>query len=76
MKFEEIGYASVKGMLHEGKNLLITLMTTESLHDHETFTEMLMLIMHLKEELDVRDITSLSEAERQHLVQDMSALYR
>ena len=52
-----------------------TLMTTESLHDHETFTEMLMLIMHLKEELDARDITSLTEEERLHLEQDMATLY-
>ena len=76
VQLAKIELGDLKHMLHEGKNLLITLMTTESLHDHETFTEMLMLIIHLKEELDVRDITSLSEAERQHLEQDMSALYR
>lgn len=66
----------LRHILHEGKNLLITLITNESLHDHETFTEMLMLIMHLKEELDVRDISSLNESERLHLEQDMTALYR
>lgn len=72
----KVDLVELKQMLHEGKNLLITLMTTESLHDHETFTEMLMLIMHLKEELDVRDISSLNESERLHLEQDMTALYR
>ncbi len=72
----KVDLVELKQMLHEGKNLLITLMTTESLHDHETFTEMLMLIMHLKEELDVRDISSLNESERSHLEQDMTALYR
>ena len=73
---EKVDLIQLKELLHDGKNLLITLMTTESLHDHETFTEMLMLIMHLKEELDLRDISSLNESERLHLEQDMTALYR
>lgn len=72
----KVDLVQLKELLHDGKNLLITLMTTESLHDHETFTEMLMLIMHLKEELDLRDISSLNEVERLHLEQDMTALYR
>ena len=76
VQLPKIDLHQLKGMLHEGKNLLITLMTTESLHDHETFTEMLMLIMHLKEELDARDITSLTDEERLHLEQDMATLYR
>ncbi len=66
----------LRHILHEGKNLLITLITNESLHDHETFTEMLMLIMHLKEELDTRDCGKLTETERQHLEHDMEAMYR
>ena len=76
VSLEKVDLIQLKDLLHDGKNLLITLMTTESLHDHETFTEMLMLIMHLKEELDLRDISSLNESERLHLEQDMTALYR
>lgn len=76
VSLEKVDLIQLKELLHDGKNLLITLMTTESLHDHETFTEMLMLIMHLKEELDLRDISSLNESERHHLEQDMTALYR
>ena len=76
VSLEKVDLIQLKELLHDGKNLLITLMTTESLHDHETFTEMLMLIMHLKEELDLRDISSLNESERLHLEQDMTALYR
>lgn len=76
VSLEKVDLIQLKDLLHDGKNLLITLMTTESLHDHETFTEMLMLIMHLKEELDLRDISSLNESERHHLEQDMTALYR
>ena len=73
VSLEKVDLIQLKDLLHDGKNLLITLMTTESLHDHETFTEMLMLIMHLKEELDLRDISSLNESERLHLEQDMTA---
>ncbi|MDE5978372.1 MAG: hypothetical protein K2G70_07930 [Turicibacter sp.] len=76
VNLSKINLNDLKQMLHEGKSLLITLMTTESLHDHETFTEMLMLIMHLKEELDMRDISSLSKEEVQHLEEDMVAIYR
>ena len=54
----------------------ISFIELESLHDHETFTEMLMLILHLKEELDMRDYESLTETEKLHLTHDMEALYR
>ena len=35
MSLEKVDLIQLKELLHDGKNLLITLMTTESLHDHE-----------------------------------------
>lgn len=76
VKLSKIDIDQLRHILHEGKNLLITLITNESLHDHETFTDMLMLTMHLKEELDTRDCNNLTEVEREHLERDMEAMYR
>ena len=76
VSLDKVDLKQLHDILHEGKNLLITLVTNESLHDHETFTEMLMLVLHLNEELDMRDYESLTETEKLHLTHDMEALYR
>jgi len=76
VQLTKVDLKELQQILHEGKNIMITLMTTDSLHEHETFTEMLMRIMHLKEELDTQDIADLSDLKRMHLEQDMAAIYR
>ena len=76
VQLTKIDLRELQQILHEGKNIIITLMTTDSLHEHETFTEMLMRIMHLKEELDTQDITDLSNIKCTHLEEVMAAFYR
>ena len=71
----EIDFEQLKETLHANKNLLITLATNESLHDHETFTKLIMLLLHLKEELDMRTILELNQKEKDHLANDIAELY-
>lgn len=66
----------IKDSLHESKNLLVILISNEYLHDHETFTETIMALFHLKEEIDTRYNIDIKEYEKEHLESDISQVYR
>ncbi|WP_195938799.1 hypothetical protein [Romboutsia sp. 1001713B170131_170501_G6] len=66
----------IKNSLHESKNLLVILISNEYLHDHETFTETIMALFHLKEEIDTRYNLDIQEYEKEHLESDISQVYR
>lgn len=62
--------------LHGSRDLLITLITNENLHEHETFTKMLMGLMHLKEEIDTRCCLDIEDYEKSHIEKDMAYVYK
>lgn len=72
----KINVDKLKIELDNTKDLLITLVTNESLHDHGTFTEMLLSLMHLKEELDTRWNEKIEEYEKNHLEKDIIVAYK
>lgn len=72
----KINIRELKEELHESKDLLITFITNESLHDHETFTDMIMSLLHLKEEIDSRCCLEIEEYEKTHIESDMAVAYR
>jgi hypothetical protein len=62
--------------LQEGKDLVIRLMENPSLHEHEIFSDMLLAIFHLTEELLRRDsLDKNSPEDKQHLVNDTKRAY-
>jgi hypothetical protein len=66
----------LQSLLDENRDLLITLITNESLLDHETFTEMIMSLMHLKEELNSRYSDDIEEYEVEHIQKDIEIAYK
>ena len=76
LDIDKIDFNGLKKLFDENKNLLITLATNESLHDHETFTKLLMLLLHLKEELDMRTVFDLNPHEKDHLENDIAKVYQ
>ena len=50
----KVSLEDIRKNLDANKDLLISLIANENLIEHETFTEMLMSIMHLREELNTR----------------------
>jgi len=54
---------------------LVNLLQNPNLLEHETFTESLMALFHVTEELAARDLDKLSEADLQHLKHDLERAY-
>lgn len=66
----------IKHMLLEKKEFLISLIANQSLLEHETFTETLMSIIHISEELYGRCNNNIEPYEVEHLNKDISIAYR
>lgn len=63
-------------MLLECRPNLLSLLENPALLEHETFTELLMAVFHLAEELRLRyDFTALSEIDKEHLTGDVKRAY-
>ncbi|MGD9161566.1 MAG: hypothetical protein PVG39_24345 [Desulfobacteraceae bacterium] len=54
---------------------LVNLLQNPNLLEHETFTESLMALFHITEELAARDLDNLSEEDRLHTKQDLERAY-
>lgn len=72
----KIDLEQLKYKLDSNKDLFITLISNNNLHVNEEFTDMLMSLMHLKEELDTRYVTGIKEYELDHIQKDISRSYK
>ena len=72
----KVSLENIKNNLDENKELLISLIANENLIEHETFTEMLMSIMHLREELNTRLSMDMQEYELEHIEKDIMLAYK
>ena len=76
INIDKINLRDIRNRLDNNKDLLINLISNGSLLEHETFTEMLMTIMHLKEELDTRYSKDIEEYEIKHIEKDLMDVYK
>ncbi|MDD1763846.1 MAG: hypothetical protein LUQ70_03915 [Methanobacteriaceae archaeon] len=66
----------IKNFLMEKKSFILTLLENPNLMEHETFTDLLWAIFHLKEELEKRDdLNHLAKSDYQHLRFDIERVY-
>jgi hypothetical protein len=66
----------LKQLLVGKREFLLHLLENQNLLEHDTFTELLMAVFHLTEELAYRkDITHLSGEDQKHLANDMRRAY-
>jgi hypothetical protein len=66
----------VKQLLVGKREFLLHLLENPNLLEHDTFTELLMAVFHLTEELASRkDVTHLSGEDQKHLANDMKRAY-
>jgi hypothetical protein len=69
--------ARIKAFLAEKSPLLVRLLENPNLLEHETFTDLLWAVLHIKEELEFRfDLTELSAADHTHVHGDLERAYR
>ena len=69
-------FEAIDMMLQEVRPELLRLLENPSLLEHETFTELLMAVFHLAEELRMRyDFASMKTPDHDHLVGDVKRAY-
>jgi len=67
----------IKTFLGERSPLLIRLLENPNLLEHESFTDLLWAVLHIKEELEYRfDLAELSDADKAHVQGDLERAYR
>ncbi|MBI5664438.1 MAG: hypothetical protein HZC49_05035 [Nitrospirae bacterium] len=72
----EIPFGRLKNYLAEKRNFLLRLLENPVLLEHESFTDLLMAVFHLTEELANRtDIDTLPDSDLQHLSGDINRVY-
>jgi hypothetical protein len=70
----DLGY--LKQMLIQERAFLLRLLENQNLLEHDTFTELLMGIFHLTEELDSRtDVLNLPQSDMKHIANDIKRAY-
>jgi len=68
--------AGLKQLLVREREFFLRLLENQNLLEHDTFTNLLMAVFHLTEELESRaDISKLSETDKKHITNDMKRAY-
>lgn len=76
IKYNSKDLTKIKEMLQTCNSHLLRLLENQALLEHETFTELLMAVFHLAEELRLRDdLDNLTEIDQAHLVTDAKRAY-
>lgn len=76
VRIDAIDLASLKCFLTEKSELLVGLMENPYMLEHETFSDLVIAVLHLKEELESRDtLTPLPQSDLDHLAGDMNRIY-
>lgn len=72
---EKIDLLKLSDFLNHKRAFLVNLLQNPNLMEHETFTETLMAIFHIAEELKARDLKKLSKEDLQHTKIDIVRAY-
>jgi hypothetical protein len=76
IEIEKADITRVKELIINKGEIAVRLLENPSLHAHESFTELLRAIFHLREELIVReDVTKLPKSDLNHLKGDFKRIY-
>ncbi len=76
IEYEKLDTGSLKKLLVDKRNFLVSLLENPILLEHETFTMVLLPIFHLTEELAVRDdLLHLPKNDKNHLRGDANRVY-
>ena len=65
----------LEAFLRAHRGFLVNLLQNPNLLEHESFTESLMAVFHVTEELAARDLWALSEEDRRHTKEDLQRAY-
>ncbi len=73
---EQTDLEELRALLTRKMDILLRLLENPSLHEHESFSELLRTVFHLAEELSLKeDFYDVSDADVQHLTADINRCY-
>ena len=74
--FEKINYPALKKLLIEGRDILSSLISNENILEHEIFADLLMALMHLRDEIIFINNKELTKDDGLHLQGDIIRVYK
>lgn len=74
--FKKIDFDSLQSLLIKNKEILIALISNPNILEHETFTDLLMAVSHLRDELVFRQGRPLSDDDKLHIQNDLIRMYK
>jgi hypothetical protein len=76
MDLKAVDMDSLKSLLLSNRNFMMMMLENPNLLEHETFTDLLLSVFHLSEELDSRDsLTGLPATDLSHLYSDIKRAF-
>jgi hypothetical protein len=75
IEIDKINLSKLAQFLQDRRQFLVNLLQNPNLLEHQTFTETLMAIFHIAEELVARDLNNLSEEDIEHTKDDIERAY-
>lgn len=76
VEFEKINYVELKELVIESREILTSLISNENILEHQTFADLLMSLMHLRDEIIFSDHRELSKDDCNHLRGDLIRVYK
>lgn len=73
---DDINIKAVKDLLLKNNDLLINLITNENLHQHEIFTDLLMAVIHLRDEILFVETHGTTQIDDAHIARDIERVYK
>ena len=75
IEYKTVDYSKIQELLINNRSLFISLMANEGLLEHETFTDLLMDTIHLRDEFIFRKDKEYSEDDYSHIDSDIKRVY-
>lgn len=76
INISHVNLDKINHMISEHQQLITNIITNPVIHEHERFTDVLMSIFHLYEELKQRSLSNLKDHDYQHLKVDIERVYK
>ncbi|PRR81520.1 hypothetical protein [Clostridium vincentii] len=74
--FEKIDYTQLKDLVISGRDILSSLISNENILEHETFADLLMSLMHLRDEIIFMEHKELIQEDWIHIKGDLIRVYK
>ncbi len=75
LELDKVDLNKIKEFLLSKREFLLRLLENPNLLEHETFTHLLTAVFHLEEELSSRDLSKLTDDQKEHIKIDIKRVY-